>query len=276
MRYNLLPILLLLLLTSCGGEKFMLELKLKRDQAFRVKIITDSKMVTKYQGKDIEQSMINENWYYYEVVTAMGDKGYGLRSFITKYVTKTNGKEEVIDSLMFDSIARKYSKPAEKIGDKWQAYYEHFSISINGEISDVFATDIERNKKQEMSAPTFAFFFIYYPKEKISIGGTWQRSEGGPMFSFQGGPNCKTESKYKLVSVKDNIAEIEITEDCKCDLFGQSSINQTTTGTAYVDLSTGLTTKMDILVDQNMTSNDKMDMSSPNTKITRKVSVEIY
>jgi hypothetical protein len=237
------------------SDEVMLVLNLPKGKIYHVtanvtsevEMLTNRVDVTKEEMKEIEMSGKKSTYqavvsigYDYEVKDILPNGNFLIRTTVNKIKTSVSfGKEVVME---YDSETGKGGEMGNmknEIG-KWS----EIEINKNGEF---IKTDLS---KSSLIHDLTGESVVIFSNQKVKPGNTWMADMTFERKDLRIGGGMTVETTYKLVSVKDRVAEISLDGIYGAEKGAQGKLSGTQKGIAKIDITTGLTTEM--TMDRNL------------------------
>ncbi len=255
-----------LVATSCGkkggtngpgsNEEIQLKLNLTKGSIYDMKMVMTSNAEMNMMGQTMNTVTNMEMGMDYEVKDVLPNGNFLVR---TTYRTIKMSGEAMGMKYEYDSQSDKAT------GAQGQAMATSMKKML-GEYAEMELDKSGKTIKTTMSAGLSTgksdgldnFNYAVFPDKKLKVGDTWESDIEQNM----GGTDVLIKTKFKLVSIKDGIAEISMDGTLELKPGGEGKINGTQKGTTKVEIATGMNTEVNIDQDIDMEMND-MGMKMP-------------
>lgn len=227
LRSSLAIVLFSLLLASCksggrSGEAYTLKMRLQNGDRFSNNVDMKMKMNTEAMGQKIDMSMDMACGADFLVAAASGSN----KNLTMEYTEMKMG----VDMKM---AGKSNTMPTNDIGDRLVGKKVSLTLNDKNEIIDskglddlVYgdSTDMAVRKQMEQlyskdqMNSMFGLMFQLYPDKPVRVGDTWEKETEVTVSNMK----MKMMMKYKLLSVKDSVASIDVDGKIK----GTGTMNQ--------------------------------------------------
>jgi hypothetical protein len=266
--------------TSCGGKtkggsdgpgssgEIELKLNLTKGTKYDMKISMVSNAEMNMMGQAVSTTSDMNMGMDYEVVDVLPSGNFLVRStFKTiKLTGETMGMKYDYDSETGKATGMQAEQMQQSMKKKIGEYTE-MEMAKNGTIVSTKMSPGLSDGKSNKKGGFENFNYTIFPEKKIKVGDTWESDIEQEME----GMVLVLKSKYKLVSVKDGLAEISMDGTIDIKPGGKGKISGTQTGTSKIEIATGMNKEM--IMDQNIDMElDDMGMKMP-MKLKNKITI---
>lgn len=266
-----------LITTSCGSKKtgtdgsgssdeIELKLNLTKGKKYDMKMVMNSNAEMNMMGQAVNTVNNIEMGMDYEVMDVLANGNFLVRTTYKK--TKMDG-ETMGMKYEYDSETGKVSgmqgEQMSKSMKKMIGQYTELEMDKFGKVIKTTNSDTTGKRKNRGGIENFSF--AVFPDKKIKVGDTWESNIEQNME----GTMMVIKSTYKLISVKDGIAEVSIDGVVEIKPGSEGKVSGTQKGTAKIEVATGL--GKEVVIDQDMEMEmDDMGMKMP-VKMKNKITI---
>lgn len=266
-----------LVATSCGKKggsngpnssgEIELKLNLTKGKIYEMKMVLVSQTEMNMMGQTINSNTNMEMGMGYEVKDILANGNFLVR---TTYKTIKMSGDAMGMKYEYNSETDSASGiQAKKMGEgmkKMIGQYTEIEMDKTGKnIKTTMSPGLTSGDKKGGDGMTNLNYTVF-PDKKLKVGDTWESDIDQKM----GNTEVIIKTKFKLVSVKDGVAEISMDGTLGLKPGSEGEITGTQKGTVNVEIATGMNKNVTIDQDIQMEMNDmgmKMPMKMKN-KIT--------
>lgn len=254
--------------TGGSGDTYTIKMRLNKGDTFNHAMQIN--MLVNTSGMEMNMKMNTENAF--EVMNSAEEKDIKI-TYRKMYMSMDMGQMK--DMNMQDSIINKAS--SNMVGKSVM-----IRLSKNNEITDVTGFDVLMNQWQDSASgemmknmfskdqlnSMFGMMFNMYPKKPVKVGESWTGETKVKMANM----DMKVDTKYKLLSVKNNLAEIDIN-----GIISATGVIMKQTPGMKMDMSGSQKGTITIRMDNGYlhTGSYKMDMKAEMEMMGQKIPITI-
>lgn len=265
-----------LVATSCGKKggttnssgEIELKLNLTKGKVYDMKMVLTSQTEMNMMGQTVNSNTNMEMGMDYEVKDVLANGNYLVRN---TYKTIKMSGDAMGMKYEYDSQTGKASgMQSEKMAEgmkKLIGQYTEIEMDKTGKtIKTTMSPELTSGEGKGSDGMTNLNYSVF-PDKKLKVGDTWESDIEQKM----GKTDIIIKTKFKLVSVKDGIAEISMDGTLDIKPGSEGEITGTQKGTTKVEIATGMNQEVNIDQDIQMQMND-MGMKMP-VKMKNKITI---
>lgn len=267
-----------LVATSCGkktggtnpgsSDEIELKLNLTKGKVYDMQMVMTNQIEMNMMGQTINSTTNMEMGMDYEVKDILPSGNFLVRN---TYKTIKMSGEAMGMKYEFDS---KTDKATGVQGEQMAAGmkkmiggYTEMEMDKTGKIIKSTMSEGLNKSSDGKGNGMSNFNYSVFPDKKVKVGDTWESDINQKMSKVE----IVVKTKFKLVSVKDGIAEISMDGTLELKPGAEGKITGTQKGTSKVEIATGL--NKEVIIDQDIDMEmDNMGMKMP-MKMKNKITI---
>jgi hypothetical protein len=250
-----------------SSDEIELRLNLTKGKKYDLKMMMESNVEMNMMGQSVNSVSNMEMGMDYEVKDVLPSGNFLVRTTYKKVKMsgETMGMKYDFDTETGTANGMQGQQMAESM-KKMIGEYSEMEMDKLGKVISTTMSPALTGKDAGKKGGFENFSYSVFPDKKIKVGDTWDSDVEQNM----NGLMMTVKTKYKLVSIKDGLAEISLDGTLELKPGSDGKISGTQTGTGKIEIATGISKEMIMNQDVEMEMSDmgmKMPMKMKN-KIT--------